>query len=77
MQVQPHPVMVEPPAGQPRPAQGVVSLLDVPPGGAAPVAEPYHPVGLHGQIGDDKADLREQIARMALDPGDDTAGRVP
>ena len=56
VQLQPRtPLWWNPPAGQPRPAQGVVSLPDVLSGGAAPVAEPYHPVGLHRHAGDDKA----------------------
>ena len=34
-------------------------------------------VRLHRQLGDDKADLREQVTRMPLDPGDDPPWFVP
>lgn len=44
---------------------------------AALVVEQDHPVPLHGQIGDDEADLWEQLARMPFDLGNDTVRLVP
>lgn len=46
-------------------------------GYSALVVEPDHPVPLQGQIGDDEADLWEQLARMPFDLGNDTARLVP
>ena len=73
MQLQPHLVVVEPAARQPRPVEGVFAFLDVLLGGAAPVIEAHHPVGFHRQVGDDEADTREQLARVPFDLGDHTA----
>ncbi len=57
MQLQAHLIVAELPARQPRPAEGVFAFLDVLLGGAALVVEPHHPVRVHGQIGNDEADL--------------------
>jgi hypothetical protein len=55
VQLQPHLVVAEPFARQPGPAEGVIAFLDMLLGGAALVIEPHHPLGLHGQVGDDEA----------------------
>ena len=57
--------------------EGVFALLDMLLGGAAPVVEPDHPIRLHRQVGDDEADLGEQLARMPFDLGDHAAWLVP
>jgi len=77
VQLQPHLVVAEPSARQPRPAKGILALLDVLLGGAALVVEPHHPVWFHRQVGDDEADFGEQLARMPFDLGDHPARLVP
>ena len=77
VELQPHLVIAEPSARQPRPAKGILAFLDVLFGRAALVVEPYHPVWLHRQIGDDESDTRKQLARMPFDLGDHTALLVP
>ena len=77
VQLQPHLIVAELPAGQARPAEGVFAFLDVLLGGAALVVEPDHPVWLHRQVGDYEADTREQFARVPFDLGDDAAFLVP
>ena len=46
-------------------------------GGAALVVEPHDPVRVHGHVGDDEADTREQLARVPFDLGDHSARLVP
>ena len=77
MQLQPHFVVAELLARQPRPAKGILAFLDVLLGGAALIIEPHHPIRLHGQVGDDEADLWKQLARVPFDLGDHTARLVP
>ncbi|MCK9991773.1 MAG: hypothetical protein Dbin4_00293 [Alphaproteobacteria bacterium] len=59
VQLQPDLVVAEPPARQPRPVEGVFALLDVLLGRAALIVEQHHPIRLHGQVGDDEANLWE------------------
>ena len=61
VQLQPHLIVAEPLARQPRPVEGVFTFLNVLLGGAALVVEAHHPVRVHRHIGDDKADLWEQL----------------
>ena len=73
VQLQSDLVVAEPLARQPRPAEGILALLDVLLGGATLVVELHHPVGFHRQVGDDEAHAGEELARMPFDLGDDTA----
>lgn len=77
VQLQPNLVVAEPLARQPGPAESVFTLLDVLLGGAASIVEAGDLVRLHGKVGDDEADLREQLARMPFDLGNDPARPVP
>lgn len=77
VQLQPHLVVAELPAGQPCLAKGIFAFLDVLLGGAALVVEHHDPVWLHWQVGDAEPDTREQLARMPFDLGDHTARFVP
>lgn len=69
MELQSPLVVVELPAGQPRPAEGMFGFLDVRLGGAALVVVPHDPVGVLGHVGDDEADFWEQLARMPFNLG--------
>ena len=77
VQLQPHLVVAEALARQPRPAEGVFAFPDVLFGGAASIVEASDLIRLHGQVGDNEAHAGEQLARMPLDPGDHTAFPVP
>jgi hypothetical protein len=57
--------------------KAILAFLDVLLGGAALVVEPNHPIRVHRQVGDNEAHTREQLARMPLDLGNDTARLVP
>ena len=77
VQLQPHLVVAEPLAGQPRPVEGILALLDVLLGRAALIVEPHHPIRVHRQVGDDEAHAGEQLARMPFDLGNHPAWLVP
>ncbi len=77
MKLKPHLVPRHALAGKTRPIDHLPSFLDMLFGGAALVVEPNDPVRLHRRVGDDKADLREQVTRMPFDPGDDPPWFVP
>ena len=64
MQLQPHLVVAEPFAGQPRSAEGVFALLDVLLLCAALVIEQHHPIRLHRQVGDDETHAGEEFTWM-------------
>jgi hypothetical protein len=64
-------------AGQARPVDGLLAFLDVLLGGATLIMEVDDPVGVHWQVGHDKADPRERFAGMPLDFGYDPPGLVP
>ena len=73
VQLQPHLDVVEPPARQPRPAEGILAFLDMLLGGATLIVEAHHPAGLHRKVGDDEAQAGEQLPRMPLDLRDHAA----
>ena len=55
----------------------MLALLDALLGSHAPIVEPYDPIRVPGQVGDDEAHTLEQLARMPFALGDDTASLVP
>jgi hypothetical protein len=67
MELQPHRVVAEGMAGQPRPAQRQLALFDVLLGGATAVVELADPFGRPLQVGDDEADARVELALVPLD----------
>lgn len=71
--LRPHLVVVQPPARQPRPVEGVFAFLDVLFSSAALVIKAHHPVRLHRQVGDDETHTGEQLARMPFNLSDDAA----
>jgi hypothetical protein len=74
VQLQPHGVGIEAATRQPRPDDGVLTLLDPLLGGAAAIVEGNDPLRWAGQVGDDEADPGIELARMPLDLGNDPAG---
>jgi len=77
MQPQPHVVVPEPAAEEPRPADGVLAFADVLLGGAAAVVEPADPLGVHRQVGHDEAHTWEYLAGAPLDLRHQAARLVP
>ena len=67
MQLQPHLIVVEPLARQPRPAESILAFLDVLLSGAALIVELHHPIRLHRKVGHDETHAGEQLARRPLD----------
>lgn len=59
------------------PVEGVFALLDVLLGRAALIVELHHPIQLHGQVGDDEADLWKQLAQVPFDLSDHPAFLAP
>ena len=77
MKLKPHLVVAKPLAGQPRPVAGLLTFLDVLLGGATLVVETDDPIGVHRQVGYDKANTWKQLTRMPFHPGDHSTGLVP
>ena len=67
VELEPHGVVAEGVAGQPRPAQRILALADPLLGGAAAVVELADPLGRPLQVGDDEADARIELALVPLD----------
>ena len=67
MELEPHGVVPEGMAGQPRPAERVLALLDLLLGGAAAVVELDHALVGSGQVGHDEADAGIELALVPLD----------
>ena len=64
-------------AGQPCPIDRLLAFFDVLLCRAALILEADDPVRLHRQVGDDKADAREQLAGMPFYLGDNPARLAP
>jgi hypothetical protein len=63
MKLEPHGIRCKLHAGEPRPFERILALLDVLLGGASTVVEPQDPLVRQAAVGDDEADGREQFAR--------------
>ena len=77
MELEPHGIGGKAHAGEPRPFECVLALLDVLFGRAPVVVEGQHPFIGQTAIGDDEADAGEQFARMELDLGHNPARLRP
>jgi hypothetical protein len=74
-QLQPHLVVSEVVATQPRPLDRILALLDPLLRRPTSIVEPHHASGSASEVGDDEADAREQFALMPLDLGHHAVGQ--
>lgn len=76
MKSKPYLVLCHAHAGQPCPIDRLLAFLDVLLGGAALIVGTDDPVRLNWQVGDNKADAGEQLARMRFHFGKNATGFV-